>query len=118
MSFKRIFKFLFRNTKRFLPVALGLYFVPTLTVIFFILGLIDVSRNRPITFELLKKYFFGNGVLTWVISPFNLLIDLISFPFRNRGVYELDDFPEEHRSEIVEMLEVFKRKPELLDEHT
>lgn len=53
-----------------------------------------------------RRYFTGNGLLTWFLSPFNLFIDLIS-P-RNPGVLKLEDFPDPHRAEIDEVLNVFR----------
>src|SRR6266498_4077925 len=44
------------------------------------------------------KYFMGNGILTWMLSPINLLADLLSY--RNRVTYTLADLPAAHREEI------------------
>jgi len=81
-------------------IVLGaaLYFIPILTLILVVCGALDVSRHRKITYDLIEKYFMGNGVGTWFLSPLNLLADL--FSFRNKGQYALADLPESHREEI------------------
>ena len=75
--------------------------------ILFLFGLCDVLRNRPISKELLKKYFFGNGILTWVLSPINLMIDF--FCFKNKNIYNLNDYPTNHRKEIIQVLSSFDK---------
>jgi aspartyl/asparaginyl beta-hydroxylase (cupin superfamily) len=79
-------------------VGAALYFIPIPTVILLVCGALDVSRHRKITYELLEKYFAGNGVGTWFLSPINLLADL--FSHRNKGQYALADLPPAHREEI------------------
>jgi aspartyl/asparaginyl beta-hydroxylase (cupin superfamily) len=91
-----------RRTRRLVLAAIifggALYLVPIVALIYLVCGLIDVSRHQRITTELLEKYFLGNGIGTWLISPINLLADLLSH--RNKGVFRLDDLPAEHRREI------------------
>jgi beta-hydroxylase len=62
-------------------------------------------------------YFYGNGALTWLFSPLNLLVDIICLPFINKQVYKLEDFPQDYQNEInaitvecdaVAMLEAMK----------
>jgi beta-hydroxylase len=89
-------------------LALCLYFIPILTVIFIALGLIDVLRNDKKDQLLFSRYFLGNGMFTWLLSPFNLLVDLICY--RNRKVYKLDDFPDAYRQEIDFILGTFREK--------
>jgi aspartyl/asparaginyl beta-hydroxylase (cupin superfamily) len=90
-----------------IPVlAAAFYFIPIAAAIWLVCGIIDVMRNKGRTPLLYNRYFFGNGVPTWLLSPFNLLVDLISY--RNPGIYTLDDFPPAYRSEIDEVLSVFK----------
>jgi hypothetical protein len=72
-------------------LAPALYFVPVPTVILIACGVIDVSRHKKVTYELIAKYFMGNGILTWMLSPINLLADL--FSYRNKGQYEREDMP-------------------------
>jgi beta-hydroxylase len=79
-------------------LAPALYFVPALTLAMIVCGVVDVRRHRKITWELVEKYFMGNGILTWMLSPVNLAADLLSH--RNRMTYRLEDMPAEHRHEI------------------
>jgi aspartyl/asparaginyl beta-hydroxylase (cupin superfamily) len=79
-------------------VGAALYFIPIPTVIMLACGALDVGRHRKIRYELLEKYFAGNGIGTWLLSPINLLADL--FSYRNKGQYALADLPPAHREEI------------------
>jgi len=97
-SIKRFFKIV-------IPLALALYFIPLLTIAFMVLGLIDLLRHGKISGELARKYFAGNGMLTWFLSPINLLFDLMAPG--NKLIYGLDDFPDGHRAEIQYMLSTF-----------
>ena len=74
-------------------LAAGLYFIPVVTLFFLATGLIDVMRNTRCDAMVFERYFLGNGIPTWLLSPFNLLIDLLSY--RNKGVYKLQDLPPE-----------------------
>jgi aspartyl/asparaginyl beta-hydroxylase (cupin superfamily) len=96
-------------------LAPALYFVPVPTLIFIACGAIDVSRHRKITYELIEKYFMGNGILTWTLSPINLLADL--FSYRNKGQYKLEDMPAEHRSEIEACVREFIANGDLIKAH-
>lgn len=104
---KRKTKKLIRRIAIAVPLAiLCLWLIPVLTLIWLVCGLIDVSRNRgrtPLTFS---RYFMGNGIPTWLLSPFNLFIDLVSY--RNPGVWRLEDFPPEWRAEIETVLDTFR----------
>jgi len=86
--------------KRLLPLGLALFFIPKLLAFYVCCGLLDVLRNRRRTFSTLNRYFAGNGLCTWLLSPFNLLMDVLSLPFRNRGIYRIDDLPAAHQGEI------------------
>ncbi len=79
--------------------------ISIILLIWFLLGLIDVLRNRPIDGLLLKRYFLGNGLLTFILSPLNLLCDLICY--RNHKVYNLDDYPEAWKEEITKVIQIF-----------
>lgn len=72
---------------------------------FLICGLLDLSRNTPITPLVVKRYFLGNGLLTFFLSPINLLIDLLCH--KNHKVYALEDYPETHQKELRELLMLF-----------
>ena len=71
------------NRKRVRRFAIALivlipafYFVPYLTLFFLICGALDISRHFRITPEMAEKYFLGNGIPTWLLSPINLLADI------------------------------------------
>lgn len=68
-------------------------------------GIYDVSRNRGLDESVAKRYFTGNGLLTWMLSPFNTLLDLLALPYKNKGIYELADLPAEYRDEIQKLID-------------
>jgi beta-hydroxylase len=74
------------------------WFAPIPTAILVACGVMDVLRHRRITLRLVEQYFTGNGILTWLLSPLNLLADLLSH--RTPGICRLDDLPATHRAEI------------------
>src|SRR5215470_15591265 len=94
-----------RVVKRVVPLTLAAVFVPRLLAFYALCGLIDVLRNQHRTRSTLDRYFFGNGIFTWLLSPFNLLLDLLCVPYRNRGIYRLADLPEEYRQEIQSVID-------------
>ena len=96
-------------------LAAALTFVPLLTIIFVVCGALDISRHRKITYEMIEKYFMGNGIGTWLLSPLNLLADLFSLP--NKGKYALADLPPEHRAEIEACVRAFVDNREAIKEH-
>ncbi len=87
-----------------------LYVLPKLTIFYLICGLYDVSRNRPVDGFVLKQYFIGNGVLTWLLSPINILLDILCLPYTNKGVYKLEDFPAPYQDEIKRLIDISKRE--------
>ena len=91
--------------KRVVPTALALYFIPWITMVYVCFGLVDVVRNKKWTIKTLDSYFFGNGVFTWLLAPFNLLMDLFCLPYWNKGIYRLEDLPEGYRSEIQTLID-------------
>ncbi len=92
-----------------IPVlAVAFYFIPIITLVFLACGLIDVMRNDRKDRRLFSLYFTGNGIFTWLLSPFNLLVDLLCY--RNRGVWKLEQFPADYQREIKEVLGVFKER--------
>jgi aspartyl/asparaginyl beta-hydroxylase (cupin superfamily) len=93
----------------------GLYFAPLVVLLFVLCGLLDISRHRNINAELVQKYFTGNGILTWLLSPINLLSDL--FSRRNRLIYKLEDMPPEHRREIETCVREFIANGDRIKEH-
>lgn len=84
------------------------YLLPEVILFYVLCGAYDVSRNSNIDGRLLYRYFFGNGVPTWALSPFNILMDIVTLPFINKKIYQLQDLPEECQAEINELIEVVK----------
>ncbi len=93
-----------RTVKRLVPLVLALYFIPIPSAIFFCFGLLDYLRNTQRTLGSFDRYFAGNGLLTWILAPFNLFVDLLAFPYRNKGIYELADLPQAYQDEIQDMV--------------
>ena len=96
-------------------VAAALFLAPVLTIVYLIFGILDVSRHRKLTSSLVQKYFTGNGMLTWLLSPLNLLADLLS-P-KNIGAYQLADLPAGHRAEIETCVKAFIDNGPAIKEH-
>ncbi len=94
-----------RYLRIIIPLTILFYFVPIVALIFVVCGVIDISRHRVVSRDLMNKYFIGNGLLTWLLSPVNVFFDLISE--RNKFIYRLDDFPESERREIEGVLKTF-----------
>jgi aspartyl/asparaginyl beta-hydroxylase (cupin superfamily) len=103
-------RFTRRALKRIGPLALALYFVPEFLAFFVVCGLLDVLRNNRRTLATLDRYFAGNGVCTWLLSPFNLLMDLLSLPYFNKGVYRITDLPTPHQTEINAIIEAAHKR--------
>lgn len=100
-------KYIKRGTIAAAVVVLPVYFIPKLTLFWFICGALDVSRNKERNWLMFQRYFSGNGMLTWLLSPINLFVDAIS-PV-NPGVLKLDDLPPSHRNEVIQVLDGFKQ---------
>jgi beta-hydroxylase len=98
-----------RAAKRIVPLALALYFVPVLFAVYAVLGLRDFLRNKRRTLAALDRYFAGNGFFTWLLCPFNLLLDVLALPYWNKGIYQLADLPEPYRDEITAVIEAAHR---------
>lgn len=80
------------------------WFFPKIAAFLAICGAYDVSRHKKIDAELLRRYFIGNGFVTWMLSPFNALLDLLSLPYVNKGVYKLEDLPPGHQEEVRRLI--------------
>ncbi len=89
-----------KAAKRVIPLALALYFIPYVFAVYFGLGLLDFLRNKRRTLSTFDRYFAGNGFFTWLLAPFNLLMDLLTLPYWNKGIYKLTDLPEGYQEEI------------------
>jgi beta-hydroxylase len=103
-------RFIRRALKRLIPFGLLLWFFPRFLVVYLILGALDVARNKPLAWPTIERYFTGNGVLTWLLAPFNLLMDLLALPYTNKGVYKLGDLPPGHQDEIKTLIEATHRR--------
>jgi beta-hydroxylase len=103
---ERMFKFTLRRIMFPLCVlAPFAYFFPKTAIFFAACGGYDVSRNTALDFSTLRRYFIGNGFPTWVLSPFNGLLDLLSLPYVNKGVYQLEDLPPAYRDEVRRLIQ-------------
>lgn len=107
---KRRKKFLIQSVIWFVFLLSLSYFLPALMLFYVLCGAYDVSRNSDIDGRLLYRYFFGNGVPTWALSPFNILMDIVTLPYINKKIYQLQDLPEECQQEINELLEIVKEE--------
>ena len=81
------------------------FFLPKFMLFYIVCGIYDVSRNHPLTFAVIDRYFFGNGVFTWVLSPFNVLMDILALPYVNKGIYRLEDLPKPYQDEIQAVID-------------
>lgn len=99
-----------KTTKRVVPLALAAYFIPWMLAFYVVCGLLDVMRNSRRTLSTIDRYFAGNGLFTWLLSPFNLLLDLISLPYWNKGVYQLTDLPKRYQEEIQALIDAAHRR--------
>jgi aspartyl/asparaginyl beta-hydroxylase (cupin superfamily) len=81
------------------------YFFPKIALFYAVCGAYDVSRNPGVNLTTLRRYFIGNGFPTWLLSPFNTLLDLLSLPYINKGVYRLDDLPPEYQDEVKRLIQ-------------
>ncbi|HEY4233354.1 MAG TPA: aspartyl/asparaginyl beta-hydroxylase domain-containing protein [Lacipirellulaceae bacterium] len=103
-------KFTKKTIKRTIPPLVALYFIPKLFLAFIACGLADVLRNRPFELSRFTRYFAGKGVLTWMLSPFNLLLDLVSLPYWNKGIYRMNDLPARYQAEIQTLVDACHKR--------
>ncbi|MFT5876865.1 MAG: hypothetical protein ACJA2N_001116 [Salibacteraceae bacterium] len=108
MTTKKIIRRVFKRAIVVVPLA---YFYWPFVATVFATGIYDVlrqhSKNKAFLF---KQYFFENGTLTWLFSPLNTLIDIISLPFINKQIYKLEDLPKAHQEEIHMVLNEVPKK--------
>lgn len=105
--FARIWKYSLRRV--LFPICVlapFAYFFPRLAIFYALCGAYDACRNRPVNAETLRRYFIGNGWGTWVLSPINILLDLLSLPYINKGVYRLADLPPAYQDEVTRVIRV------------
>ena len=63
---------------------------------------------------MLKKYFFSKGILTFLLSPINLLSDLICQA--NSHNFKLSSMPKSHQDEINEITNLFDKNRMKIEE--
>ena len=105
---ERIVKFALRRVAQPCVLLVLAYIFPKTAIFYAICGIYDVGRNRRIDATTLRRYFIGNGFPTWVLSPINIILDLLSLPYINKGVYRLEDLPLTHREEVTRLIEAAK----------
>jgi len=86
------------------------YLFPKVALVYAVCGVYDISRNRGLNVSTLRRYFIGNGFPTWVLSPLNTLLDLLSLPYINKGVYQLEDLPPAYRDEVKRLIQIAKEE--------
>jgi hypothetical protein len=86
-------------------LAPALYFAPIPTLALLGCGALDVSRHHNLTPSLASEYFTGKGLLTWLLSPINLVADLLSRA--PRRAERLADLTPECRREVEDCVEAF-----------
>jgi aspartyl/asparaginyl beta-hydroxylase (cupin superfamily) len=96
----RIFKIALKSIRKLGILAVAAYFIPEVLLFYLCCGALDVMRNTRRTFSTIDRYFAGNGIFTWMLSPFNLLMDLLCLPYWNKGVYKIADLPQGYQNEI------------------
>jgi hypothetical protein len=82
------------------------YLFPKIALVYAVCGAYDVSRNRGLNFSTVRRYFIGNGFPTWVLSPVNTVLDLLSLPYINKGVYRLEDLPPTYQDEVKRLIQI------------
>jgi aspartyl/asparaginyl beta-hydroxylase (cupin superfamily) len=95
-------------------LAPAIYFAPIPTAILLACGVADVSRHHRVTYQLVEEYFTGKGLLTWLLSPVNLLADLLSR--KPRGAVSFKELPTECQREIETCVAAFLGNREQITE--
>ena len=92
--------------KRILPLSIIAFLYWPIAAVYVATGCYDVLRqkNNDKRF-LLKQYFLGNGTLAWLLSPLNVLIDIICLPFINKQIYKLADLPRQQQLDIQDIID-------------
>jgi beta-hydroxylase len=101
----RSFKVAVKSLRKIVLAGLAIFFIPVPFAFYVGCGVLDVLRNKRRTFSTIDRYFAGNGVFTWLLSPFNLLMDLLSLPYWNKGIYQITDLPKGYQDEIKSIIE-------------
>jgi CRISPR/Cas system-associated endonuclease Cas3-HD len=77
----------------------------------------DIIKIIDIIAVPFKEDHATSNLLGAALSPFNILMDIVTLPFINKKIYQLQDLPEECQAEINELIEVVKAE-KVVDEHT
>ena len=108
MTARKIIRRIFKRAIILVPMA---YFYWPAVATFMATGIYDVLRqHKKDKAFIFKQYFFENGTLTWLFSPLNTLIDIISLPFINKQIYKLEDLPKKHQEEVRTILNEVPKK--------
>jgi len=93
----------------FITIAIIILFVmaPWFCLFYLICGLVDIGRHGPYEKQLLRQYFIKNGATTWLLSPLNLLTDLLAWSMK--PIYKLEELPELCQQEINEVINIAKQ---------
>jgi beta-hydroxylase len=78
------------------------------------IGICDFQRSRQFDARSWRRYFLGNGLLTWALAPLNLLVDALCR--RNLRIYRLADLPAGHREEIAYVIDAFRQNLPLVEQ--
>ncbi|MEA2980078.1 MAG: hypothetical protein QOF09_1901 [Alphaproteobacteria bacterium] len=82
------------------------FFFPRTALFYAICGAYDLGRNTGMDIATPRRYFIGNGFFTWVLSPINIVLDLLSLPYVNKGVYRLEDLPPAYQDEVRSLIRI------------
>lgn len=83
-------------------IGTALVFFPKTMLCLLLCGIIDVSVSRPLNRDLIQQYFL-TYTITWLLSPINLLADLLTWS--RKPVYAWNDLPKACQNEIQYVLE-------------
>lgn len=89
--------------KRAVPLAIVGFIYPPIAIVYLVTGVYEVLRHGRNLAAVAQQYFLVNGGLTWLLSPLNTLIDILSLPFVNKKIYKLTDFPKAYQDEILQV---------------
>jgi hypothetical protein len=98
----KLFKTIAIRLAVYVPIA---WLFPSFALFYLVCGLYDVARNSQLDGYTVYQYFFGRGLFTWMLSPFNIIMDIVSLPYWNKGVYRLEDLPPAHQAEVRDLIE-------------
>jgi len=82
------------------------FFFPKTALFYAICGAYDLGRNTGMDIATPRRYFLGNGFFTWLLSPLNIVLDLLSLPYVNKGVYRLEDLPPAYQDEVKSLIRI------------